>query len=151
MHFAAETCPSYDKARCRFGVLLWELAVTSHTGERPQRGQLRDVRYAAASKSRRSRFRATARHPRWPPKCLSRSPASPHTTSYNMFPAFEAPARTSKRQHQDAHIYASLPCRVPEELPEEVELLRQDCMEVDPKLRPTAKEAYDRLAATQQQ
>lgn len=29
---------------CRFGVLLWELAVSSHTGERPQRGQLRDVR-----------------------------------------------------------------------------------------------------------
>ncbi len=28
----------------RFGVLLWELAVTSATGERPQRGQMRDVR-----------------------------------------------------------------------------------------------------------
>lgn len=30
----------------RFGVLLWELAVTSASGERPQRGQMRDVRYA---------------------------------------------------------------------------------------------------------
>jgi len=62
-----------------FGVLLWELAVTSATGERPQRGQMRDV-------------------------------------------------------------------RVPEELPAVIEELRQECMELDPKKRPTAREIYSMLA-----
>jgi hypothetical protein len=36
--------------------------------------------------------------------------------------------------------------RVPEELPASVEELRQDCMELDPKKRPSAKEIYERLA-----
>lgn len=37
-------------------------------------------------------------------------------------------------------------CRVPEELPHQIEQLRQDCMEVDPKLRPTAKQLYETMA-----
>lgn len=37
-------------------------------------------------------------------------------------------------------------CRVPEELPESIEKVRQDCMDGDPKLRPTAKELYELIA-----
>ncbi len=37
--------------------------------------------------------------------------------------------------------------RVPEELPALVEDLRKDCMDIDPKKRPTAREIYLRLAS----
>ena len=40
-------------------------------------------------------------------------------------------------------------CRVPEEVPEEVAQLMNECLAYDPKERPSAKEIYDRLSAAQ--
>lgn len=38
-------------------------------------------------------------------------------------------------------------CRVPQELPAEVNDLMQRCQEVDPKLRPSAKQVFEELSA----
>jgi hypothetical protein len=40
-------------------------------------------------------------------------------------------------------------CRVPEEVPEEVAQLMNECLAYDPKQRPSAKDIYDRLSAAQ--
>ena len=40
-------------------------------------------------------------------------------------------------------------CRVPEEVPEEVAQLMNECLSYDPKMRPSAKEIYERLSAVQ--
>ena len=40
-------------------------------------------------------------------------------------------------------------CRVPEEVPEEVAQLMNECLSYDPKMRPSAKQIYERLSAVQ--
>lgn len=40
-------------------------------------------------------------------------------------------------------------CRVPEEMPEEVAQLMNECLAYDPKERPSAKQIYDRLSTVQ--
>jgi serine/threonine protein kinase len=123
--------------RLAAGVVLWEIC----TGATPLRGQLRDVRWA---KSRTCLFLHVSQ-----PFIRVNSPdlSAPMTrlltSSWGEPPCLPPTQRIQPTL--DMGVRHASPRRVPDECPEELRSLMLDCLEHNPKRRPSAAQLVDRL------